>query len=551
MVVKPENRVAKLETEIAQTLFESCDTAISLSCSILLRNGEYDQLVSKRINPADYINQRTFALDWQAVHALSKTKVQQTTFDRDRLAYEKYLESEASCGEFNNSFHERLASDLEFFQLLERMKYWIERILGPLTRRDLSFAENKMRFGPGATTSVSGSALYAEKYRGRQLDVSPRLLPFAVFCIPELWRQEKPSFRVRRSARGCIVPKNAKISRCIEIQPDLNVYVQLGVGSLLRQKLKHFGVDLNSQELNREMARQGSIDDSLATIDLSSASDLISLALVRHVLPARWLELLELSRTDLVEWPDRTVLLEKWSAMGNGYTFELETLIFYSMLLAVCDRHGYGYDQVMAYGDDLVVPSEFLAETTRAVTQLGFSVNRNKTFGEGLFRESCGHDYWNGVNIRPFFLKGEEDETTTFPEVCHQYGNSIRLWSRRLGGDSYCDSVAVRAWVRCYAACPSRYRYRIPDGWSGGFISNFDEARPTYVREDGWGGFRFKKLERESRRSRVIPQSYIAALAGQSNKLEFTDWEVRPRKLDRISSSVGYVLTWPNLGPWM
>lgn len=546
MNVSSNNQAVKLETDVALSLFEGCDTPISLSCYLLLKYGEHNALLEKRIQPSDYNDQRKFALDWQCVHLLSKSK-NLGSFDPDASAFQKYLEAEDKCRETNERI---LSNDSETSLLLDKVGRWCRRILGFLSKNDLDYVENNCRFGPGSSTGTSGPTTYSQKISNDQQHVSPRLLPFALHCLPQMWRQLKPEFVLRRSSKGCIVPKNSKTSRCIEIQPDLNVYVQLGIGSILRKRLKRYGVDLSDQGINQRLAQKGSIDDSLATFDLSSASDTISLALVRSVIPSDWLHLLELARVDLAEWPDRTILLEKWSAMGNGYTFELETLIFYALLLAVCDDFGYGYDQISAYGDDLIFPSEFASAVTKALDLCGFSVNLNKSFGKGPFRESCGADFWNGINVRPIFFKASLTEKL-FHEICYHYGNQIRVWGRRLNGDLGCDILALGSWLRCFTSCPPSLRVRVPLGCDDGFVSNFDEARPTLIRSHGWGGFRFRRIVRRDITRRSYLGSYYSTLAGQSNKDPFYDREVVPRLRGKPYSRPGYVLTWPDLGPWV
>lgn len=547
-------RVAKLEKQVAMALYESSDTAISLSCAILLRYEEYEQLLTKRIQPSDYIDRRKFALDWNSVHILSKSTAL-SYHNPDIPAKVKYLEAEAACKEYNASFWSRM-NDPAFSSVMYSIKDKVSNILGRLTQNKLHYFENKCRFGPGSTTSRSSLSTYADKLHPDNSHVSPDCLPYALFALPHMWRAERPEFVLTRSAKGCIVPKNAKASRCIEIQPDLNIYFQLGAGALLRRQLLWSGIDLSDQGRNRYLAYKGSVSNDLATIDLSSASDTISYSLVAFLLPPDWRTLLEDLRTTHVTWPEGEIQLEKWSAMGNGYTFELETLIFYAACLHAAEVTESSLEDISVYGDDIIVPVSMLDEVKRVIHLCGFRVNPEKTFGEGLFRESCGHDYFDGLNVRPFFLKGKTDGESTFSEICWSYGNAITDWSRRICGGFGRDSVALPSWLRCFTSCPEEERYRIPMGFGGGFISNFDEATPKPARrERGWSGYLFRYGVRPSLKRNGASTNrlvYASSLMGQSHKEEFISYETLPRrKVRSVVSRTGYALSWPDLGSWV
>jgi hypothetical protein len=142
----------------------------------------------------------------------------------------------------------------------------------------------------------------------------------------------------------------------------------------------------------------------LATLDLKSASDLIAYEVVRELLPSGWFFMLASARSPTFTIENRTFPLGKFSSMGNGFTFELESLIFYSVSLAVKEHLGSVFT-VSAYGDDLVIPTECTLLTTTLLEKLGFEVNTSKSYSQGPFRESCGKDYFNGVNVRPYFQK--------------------------------------------------------------------------------------------------------------------------------------------------
>jgi len=56
---------------------------------------------------------------------------------------------------------------------------------------------------------------------------------------------------------------------------------------------------------------------------------------------------------------------------------------------------------VRVYGDDIIVPVDTLVHVIRYLEAFGLKVNTDKTFGTGKFRESCGGDYYDGVDVTP------------------------------------------------------------------------------------------------------------------------------------------------------
>lgn len=253
------------------------------------------------------------------------------------------------------------------------------------------------------------------------------------------WKEGQPSYRpvsVVPSAVKIVVgnkvsyvPKNAKTDRAIAVEPHLNVLIQRTVGISIKQRLKRFGIDLElGQATNQDLAQLGSARGCLATVDLSMASDTVSRELVEWLVPTTWYRLMDSIRSKVGLMGSQKILWEKFSSMGNGFTFELESLIFYSIIRAVIpdDRWDAQKSWIHVYGDDLIIPAEFSAEIIRALQFCGFETNIEKTFIDGPFRESCGKDYINGTNIRPFFIK----ETRRFNQrSLFKLANTIRLYS--------------------------------------------------------------------------------------------------------------------------
>lgn len=201
------------------------------------------------------------------------------------------------------------------------------------------------------------------------------------------------------------VPKNSDIDRCACKEPDLNMFLQKGFGNQIRSLLKRKGVDLNDQSKNQELARRGSVDGSLMTLDLSSASDSVTTELVRRVLPFDWFYYMNLVRSERTVIDGVSHTNEMFSSMGNGFTFELESLLFYAISRAVAYFGGHR-GTISVYGDDIIAPSSMADDLISALHFCGFRTNPQKSFWEGPFRESCGKHWHGGLDVSPFFIRG-------------------------------------------------------------------------------------------------------------------------------------------------
>jgi hypothetical protein len=138
----------------------------------------------------------------------------------------------------------------------------------------------------------------------------------------------------------------------------MNIYVQKGIGGVIRNRLRSIGINLDDQTKNQRLAKIGSFSGRLATIDLSMASDCISRLIVEKLIRSDWLLALGQCRSPIGVLPSgRKIFYQKYSSMGNGYTFELETLIFLSLAYAWARLHGEDVDRISVYGDDIIVPS--------------------------------------------------------------------------------------------------------------------------------------------------------------------------------------------------
>jgi len=235
---------------------------------------------------------------------------------------------------------------------------------------------------------------------------------------------EDQTLDIHESSVLFTVPKSTDIDRVACKEPEVNMFLQRAAGGFIRKQLQKFGINLNDQTINQKLARDA-LQLRLATIDLSAASDSISRQLVIELLPFEWWCTLDDIRTRHVTLPDGTLHeMEMFSTMGNGFTFELESLIFWALTRAVA-RIVSVRGRISVYGDDIICPSKMVPALIQVFHWVGFKVNTKKSYWTGLFRESCGKHYYNSRDVSPFFIR-EPVKTKT---------DIIRLLNRLLEWD--------------------------------------------------------------------------------------------------------------------
>lgn len=275
-------------------------------------------------------------------------------------------------------------------------------------------------FGPG-TTLLSDSREDATMYHKISQDhsVTDGAKPWlaAYFNRNEHWMlylvENNCSYQIAQGNRVSCVPKKWNVDRLIAVEPSFNVFLQKGVEAALKQPLRKVGLTIDDQSRNRDVAEIGSVTGQYATVDLSSASDTISYELVKLLLPGDWFELLDALRSKFykmgrkgTQWYE----YEKFSSMGNGFTFPLETLIFWAIARACLDRAGGDIAMLRVYGDDIVIDRRAALILFEVLRYAGFTPNPNKSFVFGPFRETCGADFVAGVDVRPIYLQSNPNK---------------------------------------------------------------------------------------------------------------------------------------------
>lgn len=235
---------------------------------------------------------------------------------------------------------------------------------------------------------------------------------------------------VMEENRMTYVPKSYKVLRPIACEPTLNAFLQKGVGRTLRRLLlRRKGVDIRFQaDRNRENAFLA-LSCNLSTLDLESASDTIACSVVQMVFPEPWYDLFDSLRSSVSNENGKRRYLEKFASMGNGFIFELETVLFRGIALAVAEVFQTDNTAIEVFGDDIIVPESLYDATSQALTFFGFRINEDKSFKTGPFFESCGRHYYEESEVTPVYQK----ETVKSISGLVLFHNRLYRWAHRTG----------------------------------------------------------------------------------------------------------------------
>jgi hypothetical protein len=446
-------------------------------------------------------------------------------------AAETFVEAELLCRETNEIFRLRSEGGFQFLPSVESVLHGAQRKISAILGDLPSLPELKLRFGPGATTQVKKRDASARRKLAQAFCCSEDAVPILADILAEMpdWsqvpREGSETSQVcdvrLDNARIDFVRKTAKTDRTIAVEPMLNGMVQLAVGDHISNCLGRSGINLRDQSLNQRLAKEGSITGALATLDLSSASDTIAYGLVLDLLPFDWVEFLASVRCSYAEISGKKFRLEKFSTMGNGFTFALESLIFFAVAKAAAEYIG-DLGPVSVYGDDIIVPVSVYGLLVDCLTAIGCKVNLKKSFSKGPFRESCGKDYYSGISVRPCYIKDVLSGETLF--VLHNY------YVREGAGEP--ASIAL-------TMISDDLRIYGPDGYGDGHL--LGAYRPIrHKANEGWAGYTFETFTKKANRSfyrlgadYVFP-SYSIYISGNTMCREPIDSEIIRKKLPAV-----------------
>lgn len=207
------------------------------------------------------------------------------------------------------------------------------------------------------------------------------------------------------------VPKNAEHLRGISMEEAACNYYQSSLDDSLREyisnsELRHH-LDFEHQSKSRVLALEGSKTLQLGTADLSAASDSVSLSHVvwlfsGHQELLTWLLATRSKYTQMVGSADGVYELEKFAPMGSRLCFTVESVVFSAfceLAVRLSKRDGNKDCRYQVYGDDIVIASGAFDYLSDILAQWGFTVNREKSYNTGHFREACGTFAYDGADI--------------------------------------------------------------------------------------------------------------------------------------------------------
>ena len=373
---------------------------------------------------------------------------------------------------------------------LEEIRADIKKLIGEKPPLELVF--RMAQHGPGTSVGFEGAEgkdTTFFKWLTLPYTVSPAAYPYAQTAIeshPQWMAALQDHYRQKHGltvyqpinmdlfwsyilkvvdfCRYTSVPKTFDIERGIAIEPTLNVYIQLGVKSVLYARLKNrWDIDLTDQSWNQELALSSSKTDDLVTVDLKGASNSVTVLAACMLLPVEWFDFLDDLRSRNIKIPlesdprrktiNRT---EMFSAMGNGFTFAIETIIFAALARYAMRKTGTK-GSMAVYGDDIIIPQPAYKVLHELLLLFGFQINEDKTFVNGPFRESCGADCLLGYDVTPFKL----DKPIRTIRDLWKLHNSLVLVEHRLPWFYQVSFRRTLGWLR--SLIPHMYRgYRGP-----------------------------------------------------------------------------------------
>lgn len=361
--------------------------------------GKIIELCDQLLSHTQY-SEKLHVISLRQVRALFSKNASYRSKVGDDVAFANFLKCEEKCRATNARLDLYADSFYEYPVLLE-MQRIIASVLGDFRKFREEFLPFNLKFSSGASANSS---------RGKSripLKVSKTLetTNYAFEIYKDLFPDRKLHRKECNTNRLAFVPKNYKTSRTIACEPRHSMPLQLAFDSYCKRRLLlKAGVNLSDQSLNQLASFKGSLDGSLCTLDLANASDTVSYNVVALLFPVEWFEFLRGIRSPYwkaeVNGVSRAGSYAKFSSMGNGTTFPIETLIFYAACKAI------GSKTAVVYGDDIVLDDDKSLELVTLLGNLGFDANVEKTFsGRTPFRESCGTDWHSGTDVTPFYMR--------------------------------------------------------------------------------------------------------------------------------------------------
>lgn len=356
-----------------------------------------------KVNPHVYgRNSYLYLLDSQAVALIKKLAQLPTGVDTKEAALKSFLDRERINRSYNRKLKGLVANDEFLSRVFQHARFFLATLLGSYEHKI------DLMFGPGSTLDLRGSNATLTGKIETEPTVTPGCLlrlSGDVHTFPMLSAWVNRRVNVCNHSELAFVPKDATKDRVIAFEPTVNTVYQRNIGIQLRDKLNKLYCLRTAPEVHHKLAYLASRDGLMATIDFKDASNSLYYALVRALFPPDWFLAMDASRVHYTKLPNGSLHeLEMFSSNGNGFTFEMETLLFLALGKGV-SRASCKEDSISVFGDDVIIASDVAELYMTTCEKIGLFVNDAKSFTSGFFRESCGRDFICGYLVRPIYLK--------------------------------------------------------------------------------------------------------------------------------------------------
>jgi len=353
--------------------------------------------------------------------------------------------------------------------VLQRAQKWLTDVLGALDARLANPGEVAClgEIGPGSAIGSKHNDLLAKLFENRIIaPTETALYLWHVLTGSDKTLQDAdrlnsheygPPVAIKGAAKWASAPKDCVTDRPTVTPTTLGSFLTRSLGIALEGELDRLGFSVDTQpDRQRELARLGSLDETVgqwwrpATVDSTSASDTQYMALHSYLLlgcPNIWraicatregvisipvsvlgrvvalsdcgltplaLHGLHVVDDHLIDNEDPHVKVHMTGGMGCGFTFPLQTFTYLALAIGLMDIrevpvHAYpcGFRMRMlgVFGDDVALPEVVAAEYVGILKELGMLPNEAKTYLSGPFKESCGTDWFRGLDIRGVYCK--------------------------------------------------------------------------------------------------------------------------------------------------
>lgn len=383
--------------------------------------------------------------------------------------------------------------------LIDRVRYWCASCLAfksiqnddPLTMGQFSNG-----------VSANGSRTLYEKYR-EWAKLTPGYKDNVLYPLHRYGNYDVGEVPDIDYVKAVAVPKSYKTPRIIAEVSAKCQYHQQGIRrralDCINQCWAHNFITLDDQTINQEWSRLGAIYGIFATIDLSAASDSISEHLARQVLPADWYEQISAHNPPYIKIGDKKVKRNIFLTSGSGNTFVLESIIFEAIAMTATEytsiylglpvgsttHEGEG-DSIACprvYGDDIICDTRCYGTLVDFLRMLGFSVNDDKSFATGQYRESCGAEWYCGLDTATRYFPRK-----AFDEDTDEYLEGLISLQHRLYEHELCEQWLTNHIKKLFR---SRYKKELTSSYPGTECTDlwadypfFYEVDPPYDHRD-------------------------------------------------------------------